>query len=244
MKNRCFCRSRSSGYGSLNQLEPSSAAYHLPGAIRLRGNLDTDALEQSLREIVRRHEVLRTTFEMRDGQPVQVVNAVEDVRMERLDLSQLELARREAQLQLIIGEEIVRPFDLSRGPLLVRASCVKLADDEHLLVVVMHHIVADGWSLGVLVGELSRLYEAFRMGTPSPLPELEIQYADYAQWQRSVVAGIGRWKNTSLTGAGGWRVRRRYWNCRLTARVHPRRAIAVDDTYSRSRRTLTVASEN
>jgi amino acid adenylation domain-containing protein len=172
----------------LHQLDPESAAYNIPEAIRLRGTLDTIALERSLQEIVRRHEVLRTTFSMHEGRPVQHVNAAQDLSLPFLNLSDLEPARREEQVRRIAEEERLRPFDLGSGPV-VRAHCLKLAGDEHVLLVVMHHIVADGWSMGVLIRELSTLYRAFASGEPSPLPELEIQYADYAHWQRSWLQG-------------------------------------------------------
>ncbi|HEX8151320.1 MAG TPA: amino acid adenylation domain-containing protein, partial [Pyrinomonadaceae bacterium] len=173
----------------LQRLEPESAAYNLPMAIRLAGRLDVEALERTLSEVVRRHEILRTTFGEVAGQPVQVIAPAREVRLALTDLSgagdvheRAELARR------LTLEEARQPFDLSRGPLL-RASLLRLGDEEHIALLTMHHIVSDGWSIGLLVREVAALYEAFVTGRPSPLPELPIQYADYAAWQRRWLDG-------------------------------------------------------
>jgi NRPS condensation-like uncharacterized protein len=162
----------------LDQLEPDSAFYNVPLAIRLRGALNVTALERSVNEIVRRHEVLRTRFPLRDGQPVQVIEPPEVIALSVLVVgSESEAARvlqREAQL----------PFDLSSGPLL-RVTVLRVADDEHLALFTLHHIVADAWSMGILTRELSALYQAYNRGAAdSPLAELPIQYADFAAWQR------------------------------------------------------------
>jgi amino acid adenylation domain-containing protein len=172
----------------LNQLEPESAAYNIPEAIRLKGVLDREALARSLAEIVRRHEVLRTTFETREGRPAQVIHAAEGLALPLVDLGAVGREEREERVRRVAEEERLRPFDLERGPL-VRAHLLRLAEDEHVLLVVMHHIVSDGWSMGVLVGELSALYGAFASGEPSPLEELPVQYADYAAWQRAWLCG-------------------------------------------------------
>ncbi len=168
----------------LDQLEPGSDAYNMPGAVRMSGSLDQTALEQSLDEIVRRHETLRTTFQVRAGKPVQVVAAPAPLNMPVSDLRELPLNEREAQLDEILAREAREPFDLVRGPLL-RVGLVRHADDEHVLLVTMHHIVSDGWSLDLFLREMATLYQAYTEGAESPLPQLQIQYADFASWQRN-----------------------------------------------------------
>ncbi|MBN8468382.1 non-ribosomal peptide synthase/polyketide synthase [Corallococcus exiguus] len=167
----------------LEQLEPGLATYHMPAAIRVKGPLDTDAFERGLAEIIRRHDVLRTTLHASGGEAFQVVSNRSDWHLPRVDLSALPGEQREAEVRRVALAEATKPFDLTRGPLL-RLSLLKLAEEEHQLIVVMHHIIADGWSITVLIQELSALYAAFVQGRPSPLPELEVQYADYAVWQR------------------------------------------------------------
>ena len=156
----------------------------MPGAVRISGLLDQAALEKSLEEIVRRHETLRTTFPLRGGEPVQVVAAPAPLNLPVTDLRELPLSEREAQLDEILTREAREPFDLARGPLL-RVKLVRQADDEHVLLVTMHHIVSDGWSLDLFLRELATLYQAYTEGTESPLPQLPIQYADFASWQRN-----------------------------------------------------------
>ncbi|HXB57699.1 MAG TPA: amino acid adenylation domain-containing protein [Vicinamibacteria bacterium] len=183
----------------LHQLEEASAAYHIPGALLLRGCLDVGALDKALAELWRRHESLRTRFESLDGQPVQRIDPPDGFSPARHDLSALGRAGAEAQARRLTAEEAQRPFDLVRGPLF-RVSHLRLAEDEHVLLVTLHHVVADGWSLGVLVRELGVLYEAFRCDRPSPLSALPLQYADFAQWQRArleapeVERQIGYWR--------------------------------------------------
>ncbi|HKQ08158.1 MAG TPA: amino acid adenylation domain-containing protein [Blastocatellia bacterium] len=172
----------------IHQLEPESAAYNIPMAVRLSGELQLAALEQSLGEIVRRHEVLRTRFELRQQQGVQVIEAEARVRLRLWELSQLPAASKEEVAGEVVRQESGRGFDLRGGPVL-RAALLRLQRDEHVLVVVMHHIASDGWSTGVLVSEFSRLYEAYSQGRPSALEELRIQYADYAVWQRQYLQG-------------------------------------------------------
>ncbi|HZH31548.1 MAG TPA: amino acid adenylation domain-containing protein, partial [Pyrinomonadaceae bacterium] len=172
----------------LDRLEPESAFYNSPLAVRLTGALDVAALTGTLDEIVRRHEVLRTTFAEVEGTPVQVVGAAEPHNLELVDLGGLAEAEREAEARRLASEEARKPFDLSTGPLL-RAKLLRLAEEEHVVLLTMHHIVSDGWSLGVLVREVAVLYEAFSRGEESPLPELPIQYADYAAWQREWLQG-------------------------------------------------------
>jgi len=171
----------------LDQLDPGSAAYNVPSAVRLAGNLNVGALEAALSEIVSRHEALRTVFERgADGMPMQVVRPAEPVGLPVIDLSRLGEESPEAR-RLALAEAC-RPFDLLRGPLL-RVVLVKRGDREHDLLINMHHIVSDGWSLGVLVRELTALYAAFSAGQPSPLPPLPVQYADFAVWQRLWLTG-------------------------------------------------------
>ncbi|HEY6190582.1 MAG TPA: SDR family NAD(P)-dependent oxidoreductase, partial [Pyrinomonadaceae bacterium] len=172
----------------LNKLQPDSIAYNLPGAVRLTGQLNIDALEQTLGEIIRRHEVLRTTFSTVNGQPVALIREATPLALPILDLSALPEADREVELRRLATEEAQRPFDLTQGPLL-RVSLVRTHSSEHVALVTMHHIVSDGWSPAILVREMMALYEAYSTGQPSPLPELTIQYADFAHWQREWLQG-------------------------------------------------------
>ncbi|MGD1075767.1 MAG: amino acid adenylation domain-containing protein [Thermodesulfovibrionales bacterium] len=170
----------------LDQLEPGSSAYNMPLALRLTGRLDVPALEQSIGEILRRHEALRTTFVTEDAGPIQRTTPATTLTLRQLDLSAM--PEQGSAAQQIASEEASRPFDLSTGPLL-RALLLQLNPKEHVLLLTMHHIVSDGWSLWILCRELSALYEAFSQGNPSPLPELPIQYADFAIWQRRQLQG-------------------------------------------------------
>ncbi|HSU13784.1 non-ribosomal peptide synthetase, partial [Longimicrobium sp.] len=172
----------------IEQLEPGSTAYHMPSALRLRGPLDARVLERALGEVVCRHEALRTTFGESEGVPFQVVHPTGTARLEVTDLSSLAAEEREAEALRLAGEEAQRLFDLRRGPLL-RTRLLRLAEDDHVLVLAMHHVVSDGWSMGVLDRELGALYEAFARGEASPLPELPVQYADFAVWQRAWLSG-------------------------------------------------------
>jgi amino acid adenylation domain-containing protein len=172
----------------LDQLAPGNLFYNIPIAVRLEGTLDVQALERSLNEIVRRHEVLRTTFEAREGKPVQVIAPQLEVPLVMKDLSHLAGREQDAAALQYVQAEARRPFDLEEGPLL-RAQLLKLDRDAHVAVVTMHHIVSDGWSMGTLIEELSALYQAFSRGKGSPLPELPIQYADFARWQRAWLRG-------------------------------------------------------
>src|SRR5690606_8192056 len=172
----------------LYRLEPESTAYNISGAVRLRGTLDTDALERSFSEVVRRHESLRTTFHEIDGRPVQRIHAPTPFALPVTDLSGLPSEEREAEARRRAAEEAGRPFDLEQGPLF-RAALLRLAEDEHVLLLGMHHIVSDGWSFGVLTRELGTLYRAFTSGEPSPLEDFEVQYADFAAWQRGWLQG-------------------------------------------------------
>ncbi|HEX2569426.1 MAG TPA: amino acid adenylation domain-containing protein, partial [Polyangia bacterium] len=172
----------------LDQLEPGNPFYNLPIAVRMVGKLDVAALERSLAEVVRRHEALRTTFVGHEGRPVQVLAPELDLRLDLVDLQDQPPELREARARERAQEEVQRPFDLARGPLL-RACLLRLGAEDHVLLVTLHHIVADGWSLGVLVREFGALYSAFSSGQPSPLAPLVLQYVDYAAWQREWLAG-------------------------------------------------------
>lgn len=167
----------------LQEMEPDSCAYNGYVARRLVGSLNISMLEQSLNKIIRRHEVLRTTFPIVDGLPVQVIAPALTLKLPLLSLQELPEAERTAQALHLVTEEIDRPFDLASGPL-VRAVLLRLREDEHILVLVIHHIVSDGWSIGILLKELGTFYEALSKGEPSVLPKLPIQYADFAVWQR------------------------------------------------------------
>src|SRR5690349_23200453 len=160
----------------LHQLEPESIAYNMPTALRLTGGLNTAALEWSINEIIRRHESLRTTFRLVDDQPVQVIAEQLTLKIPIVDLREVEVMR-------LATEEAQRPFDLETGPL-VRARLLRLNAEEWVLIFTMHHIIADGWSMGVLVNELAALYQSFIEEQPAPLAELPVQYADFAEWQR------------------------------------------------------------
>ncbi len=168
----------------LNQLEPESAYYNVPLAMKLTGRLNTDALEQAINEVIRRHEVLRTTIVAGDGEPAQVIN--EDVRLAVTveDISE----EGEDRASELAAEESTKPFDLSRWPLL-RLRLLKLGPEDHVVLFTMHHIISDGWSMGVFVREVAALYAAFVEGKPSPLPELPLQYADFAAWQQESLRG-------------------------------------------------------
>jgi acyl carrier protein len=183
-----------------DQLEPNSPAYNIPGAVRLAGRLDSRALEQTLNEIVRRHEVLRTNFPAGNGRPAQMIAEARPMSLPIVDLRELPQLQREAEARRLVAEEGVRPFRLDQGPLL-RGGLVRLREDDHILHFTMHHIVSDAWSMGVLVREMAALYAAFSQANPTPLPEPRVQYADYAHWQREWLRGevldrqVSYWKD-------------------------------------------------
>jgi amino acid adenylation domain-containing protein len=180
----------------IDQLEPGSPLYNIPVALRVEGPLDAGVLARCLGEIVRRHEVLRTAFAVRDGAPEQVIQPASPFVLPLIDLSGLPETERESQALSLVREEAVRPFDLGvsgQGPLL-RGVLLRLAappggQPAHVVALTMHHIASDGWSLGLLVREVGTLYAAFAEGRPSPLPELPVQYADFAVWQHSWLHG-------------------------------------------------------
>ncbi|CAA9346511.1 MAG: Polyketide synthase modules and related proteins, partial [uncultured Gemmatimonadetes bacterium] len=172
----------------IDQMGSLGSAYHIPVRLRLRGELDRVALGRALDRVVERHEALRTAFPQVDGEPVQRVAPVEESRFLLLDHDLRAHPDAEAELRRLGAEEARTPFDLERGPL-IRGGLVRLGDDDHVLMLTLHHIVSDGWSMGVLVDEVSALYGAFLRGDADPLPPLPIQYADYAVWQRRWVEG-------------------------------------------------------
>ncbi|MEJ1935083.1 condensation domain-containing protein, partial [Nostoc sp. NIES-2111] len=179
----------------LEQLNPGNTIYNVPTAIRLTGSLNLTALEQTFNEILRRHEVFRTKFTVVDGQPLQAIVPSLTILLPVLDLKQLPVDQREAEAKRIISAEIERPFDLSSLGLL-RVMLFALSQTEHILLLNMHHIICDDWSMGLLIGELSVIYTAFaqnqssvRHSTQTPLPELPLQYADFAHWQRQWLQG-------------------------------------------------------
>jgi amino acid adenylation domain-containing protein len=189
----------------LDQIEPQSTAYHVWSALRVTGAFSARLLGAALAEIVRRHKTLRTTFDRVDGQPVQMVAPTAEPALTVLDLTGLPPAMREAEVRRASQSAGHTPFDLARGPLL-RTWLLRLAPSEAIVLVVMHHIISDGWSLGVLVKELGALYEAFAAGHPSPLPPLPLQYVDFVAWQRSRLTGealetLTAWWKKSLAGA-------------------------------------------
>ncbi|HYH79871.1 MAG TPA: amino acid adenylation domain-containing protein, partial [Longimicrobium sp.] len=177
----------------LHQMEPEGAGYNMPFPTRLVGRLDAAALERALGALTERHEALRTTFRPVEQGAVQIVHPAAPARLPVLDLTGLDLQAREDEARRLAREDAERPFDLERGPLL-RATLLRLAHEEHVLLLAMHHIVSDGWSMGVLFHELFTLYELFSLpsgaeGRASPLPPLAVQYADFAVWQRGWLRG-------------------------------------------------------
>jgi len=172
----------------LDQLEPGTATYNIPQALHLQYELHVPALAEALSEVAGRHEALRTTFSAVDGRPYQVVHPPLPAFLPVVDLGGLDAGTRSAEARLQIAQEARRPFSLEQGPLL-RTLLLRLASDEHVLLATMHHIVSDGWSLPVFVGETASLYTEKTGGKPAALPELAIQYADFAHWQRQWLQG-------------------------------------------------------
>jgi amino acid adenylation domain-containing protein/non-ribosomal peptide synthase protein (TIGR01720 family) len=172
----------------LDQLEGSSAIYNMPAALHLIGVLHVAALEQSLNEFLRRHEALRTNFVAINGQLAQVITPTFNMTMPTVDLHTLPEGEQPPEVWRLATEEAHRPFNLANG-LLLRVTLLRLGEESHVLLVTMHHIVSDGWSIGIFIREVATLYKAFSTGAPSPLPELPIQYADFAHWQRQWLSG-------------------------------------------------------
>jgi amino acid adenylation domain-containing protein len=183
----------------LDRFEPGSPFYNLPTVVRLQGKLNVAILEQCFQAIVQRHESLRTTFTTVDGQPVQEISSHFDFALQIVNLRELPVSEREVQARSLTTQDAQRPFDLERDSLF-RVTLLALDDQEQILLLTMHHIISDGWSMGVILRELAALYKAFSAGEPSPLPDLPIQYADFAVWQRNWLQGevletqLGYWK--------------------------------------------------
>ena len=174
----------------LDRLIPNNPAFNKSFAVRLKGTLNLHALMQSLNEIARRHETLRTTFDTIDGKLVQIILPTLTLRVPIVDLCRLTGAEPSAETERLTTEEARKPFDLIRGPI-VRSLLLRLAEDEHIIILSTHHIASDGWSQGVLRREMVLLYDTFSMGNPSILPDLPIQYGDFAQWQRDSLQNKG-----------------------------------------------------
>ena len=171
----------------IDQMTPGNPAYNLPFGYRLRGPLVVTALEDSFNEVIKRHEALRTTFGVKDGEPVQFIHPRLKINPKITELHHLSGEERENRLLALTSEEAVKPFDLSRLPL-IRVRLFKLAEAEHVLIINVHHIVADGMSLGLLLRELDVFYRAFTSGEDPRPPELAVQYADFALWERQAIA--------------------------------------------------------
>ncbi len=172
----------------LDQLAPGSSAYNVPSALRLEGKISRVALEQAILEVVRRHEILRASFRSVDGRPVLTVAEQATLIASRVDLTGLRELSCEAEVRRLAHLEAARPFDLRCAPLL-RVCWLDLAASEQALLVTLHHIVCDGWSAEIFISELVQIYQALLAAAPSPLPELAVQYADYADWQRAELEG-------------------------------------------------------
>jgi acyl carrier protein len=172
----------------MHELEPGGSAYNMPVAVRLKGRLNHPALEQTLSEIVRRHGSLRTTITARDGEICQVIAPPEDTILPVTDLCDLPESERMIEASSLAAADARESFDLSRGPL-YRSSLLRLGAEDHILLVTMHHIISDGWGMGVMVREVAELYTAFVEGKPSPLAPLPLQYVDFAHWQRNYLVG-------------------------------------------------------
>jgi hypothetical protein len=170
----------------LHQLDPDSPAYNIPAMLRMSGDVNAVALESSLNEVVKRHGSLRTTFAVQDGQPVQVIAPALEIPLPVIDLRHLPASLRADEAVRLAHQEASRPFDLTKGPLL-RAALIRLDEQEHMALYVMHHIISDGASCQILIGEMAALYQAHCQGQPVRLPELPIQFADYAAWQRKTL---------------------------------------------------------
>ena len=195
----------------IDQLEPGSAAYNIPSSCEVERNAQCSGPGQIFSEIVRRHEALRTSFPTVDGKPAQRIAEASPVPLPIVDLSGLSPKPAGRTAERLGREEAARPFDLARGPLL-RTALIRQSADEHVALQTMHHVVSDGWSMGVLNREVRRLYRAYSEGRPSPLDELPVQYADYARWQRQWLEGE-RLDRQLPTGGSSCEARRRLWNC-------------------------------
>ena len=225
------------GLWVLNQLMPGESVYHSPTAARLTGELDVPALQQAVQAIVARHDGLRTIFEIVDGEPMQVVRDI-TLEVPVIDLSASAEDQREAEALNILRHDARRPFDLSQGPL-IRAVIVRMREDDHILLVTMHHIVTDGWSFGIFHRELSSCYQAFARRQPSPFAELPIQYSDYAVWQRE-------WFDGEI-----YRTQLEYWKKQFATMPpalelpadHPRPSVQAYRAFRGDQQTMTLPAE-
>lgn len=172
----------------LDRLQQGNNAFNIFQPVRLTGKLDVAALEQSFKEVVKRHEILRTNFALVEGQTSQIIHSSDTFNVSIIDLQQLSPDRIEIEAIALAQKESQYSFNLAKESL-IRVTLLKLSETEHKLLLTLHHIVADGWSIGVLIREIKALYEAFSKGNPSPLPDLPIQYADFAVWQRNWLQG-------------------------------------------------------
>jgi NRPS condensation-like uncharacterized protein/acyl carrier protein len=220
----------------IDHLQPGTTAHNLRAVIRLHGRLNLAALEQSLHEIVRRHDILRTRFPTVAEQPVQVIEPVLKLELPLVDLTALPDTQREAEVHRLAAAEAQQPFDLAQGPL-IRFKLLRLAEYSTILIRTIHHIINDRWSDSVFIGELAALYEAFSQGEPSPLPDLPIQYADFAHAQRQWLQGDVL--NTQLD----------YWRQQLGGQLSPLElptgaASAAGPGYQGGTQYLTVTAES
>jgi amino acid adenylation domain-containing protein/non-ribosomal peptide synthase protein (TIGR01720 family) len=172
----------------ISQLEPESSAYNIFEALQIQGKLQINALEKSFKEIIQRHEILRTNFTTQAGKPTQIIHPAPSFSLPTIDLIACSQTQQELEIQRLLNEEEQYLFNLEQEPLL-RVTLLKLAPEKHLLLLTMHHIISDGWSTGILIRELVALYQAYCQGQRSPLPQLPIQYADFAAWQRQWLQG-------------------------------------------------------
>lgn len=172
----------------MDQLDPGNPAYNILAAVRITGSFDIDIFQRAMQEVVQRHETLRTIFQSREGQPVQIIQKQCLLTIPLLDLSRSRREERDVQLRNIAQSEGRKPFDLGQGPLL-RITLVRFDEREHIALLILHHIISDGWSMGILLREVARLYEAFSHGLDSPLNEIPIQYIDYVHWLQNSMTG-------------------------------------------------------
>ena len=177
----------------IDRMTPGNPAYNVPVGYRIKGALNVTALEHSVNEIIKRHEVLRTTFAVKDGDPLQLIHPALTIKITVTGLDHLPGEEREDRLQALASEESVRSFDLSCLPL-IRVSLFKLGEAEHVVIINLHHIVADGLSIGLMLDELDTFYRAFT-GGGDPLPDLAVQYADFAHWQQQALANEAAYAN-------------------------------------------------
>jgi hypothetical protein len=201
----------------IDQWSPGSPAYNIPTALKITGNLDIPILEASFLEIIQRHEILRTVFKSEGGEPYQWILPSINFTINNVDLRYLLENEREVQVTQQTKSEAGLPFDLGEGPLL-RVKLLRLEEEEHLALITIHHIIADGWSVGVIIQELAMLYEAKRNGRKNELPPLQLQYADFAVWQKKWLQGEVKAKQLTY-----WRDQLRgiapYLQCRLRSQI-------------------------